>query len=83
MNIPPITPVKAQPSFGIYRGSKKTSYGKYTWGVYRNHKVEVYDAKKYEQKLIYVSNESLLHWVASKFSYVKDGVKKFIKSIKR
>ena len=83
MNVPPIPPTKPpkpQPTFGILKGYKKTPYGDYMWGVYKKHKIEVYDAKKYDQKLIYVSEEDTWRWVKSKFTYVQDKVKKVVKS---
>jgi hypothetical protein len=80
MHIQPIQPNKRQPSFGIYKGCKKTSYGQYTWGIYKDYKIEIYDAKKYGQKLQYVSNNNTLRWVWSKLKYFQDGIKKVIRS---
>lgn len=62
-------------SFGIYIGSKPTSYGKYTVGKYQGKKIEVYDAsKKYNQKLIYVSDMATLRWIKSKLISFKNGI---------
>ena len=69
--------VETKPSpipFGIYRGSKKTPYGEYTWGVYRNKKIEIFDAKKYEQKLFYVGDMNTLRWIKSKLISYKNGI---------
>lgn len=68
------------PTFGILKGYRKTPYGQYMWGEYKQHKIEVFDAqKKNGQKLIYVSDK-LLNWVKSKLFYLQDGIKKVIRS---
>ena len=79
MNVPPISTSKPQPTFGILKGYKKTPYGDYTWGIYKNCKVEIFNAYKYDQKLKFVSDKDTLRWVASKFHYLKNGVKKVLK----
>ena len=80
MNVPPIQPNKPQPTFGILKGYKKTPYGEYTWGEFKGHKIEIYDAYKYNQKLQYVSENNTLRWVWSKLKYVQDGIKRIIRS---
>ena len=80
MNIPPISPTKPQPTFGILKGYKKTPYGEYTWGVLKGQKIEVYDASKYSQKLIHVSDELTWRWIKSKFTYLHKGVKRVVRS---
>lgn len=76
MNVPPAQPNKSQPTFGILKGYKKTPYGEYTWGVYKGYKIEIFDAKKSQQKLIYVSDNKLLNWIKSKFIYFLNDKKK-------
>ena len=80
MNAPPIQPNKPQPTFGILKGYKKTPYGQYTWGIYKGYKIEIFDAKKYNQKLQYVSENNTLRWVWSKLKYVQDGIRKISRS---
>ena len=80
MNVPPIQPIKPQPTFGILKGYKKTPYGEYTWGEFKGHKIEIYDAYKYNQKLQYVSNSQTSNWVQSKLKYIQDGIKKIMRS---
>lgn len=80
MNVPPIQPIKPQPTFGILKGYKKTPYGEYTWGEYKGYKIEIFDAKKSQQKLIYVSDNKLLKWIKSKLRYFQDGIKRIIRS---
>ena len=80
MNVPPAQPNKPQPTFGILKGYKKTPYGQYTWGEYKGYKIEIFDAKKYNQKLQYVSENNTLRWVWSKLKYVQDGIKRIIRS---
>ena len=58
-------------SFGIYKGYKKTSYGDYMWGVYKNYRIDVYNAPKCEQKLYYVSDNKLFNWIKSKLKCYK------------
>ena len=80
MNVPPIQPNKPQPTFGILKGYKKTPFGEYTWGEYKGYKIEILDAKKYNQKLQYVSNNQTLKWIESKLRYFQDGIKRIIRS---
>ena len=81
MKIPPVKDKdKPKPTFGILKGYKKTSYGDYTWGEYKGYKIEIFDAKKYNQKLQYVSENKTLRWVWSKLKYVQDGIKRIIRS---
>lgn len=69
------------PSFKIYRGTKKTvrDYGTIICdtGVYRDKKIEIYSAfnngGKLEHKLYYVSK--LLNWLKSKLVYYSNGKK--------
>jgi len=75
-----IQAIKPQPSFGILKGYKKTPYGNYMWGEYKDYRIEIYDAKKYGQKLQYVSNSKTLRWIWSKLKYMQDGIKKVIRS---
>ena len=50
------------------------------WGTYKDYKIEVFDAtKKYNQKLIYIS-DNVLNWVKSKLFYVQNGIKRVTKS---
>ena len=76
--------MKIQPTnnvnFGIYKGYKKTSYGEYMWGEYKNYKIEIFDAYKENQKLQYVSQKDTLQWVWSKLKYIQDGITKIIRS---
>lgn len=70
--------MKIQPTdninFGILKGVKKRSYGEYMWGEYKGKKIEVYDASKYGQFLIYVSEN--LHFYKSKLTYWMNGIKR-------
>jgi hypothetical protein len=65
-------------SFGILKGVKKRPYGEYMWGEYKGHKIEVYNAFKYNQFLIYVSKN--MEFVKSKLTYWLGGIKKVTKS---
>lgn len=74
-------PITNSPTFGIYKGSKKTSYGEYIWGEYKGRKIEIFDAyKKYDQKLQYVSELKTLKWVKSKLTYMQNSIIKIIRS---
>lgn len=70
--------MKVQPidntNFGILKGRKRASYGEYMWGEYKGFKIEVYDAYKHKQLLIYASKN--LRFVKSKLIYWLDGIKK-------
>lgn len=74
-----IQPTQDPVTFGIYKGSKPTSYGKYIWGEYKEHKIEVYDAFKLQQKLLYVSDK-FKNFVKSKLIYIENGTKKITRS---
>ena len=67
------------PSFGIYKGTKITSYGKCTYGNYKGYNIEVYDDVKDKAKLYYVS-DNIRRWVKSKLVYLDNGIKKIIRS---
>lgn len=72
-------PVPYPISFGIYKGTKITSYGKCTYGNYRGYNIEVYDDVKDKAKLYYVS-DNIRRWVKSKLVYLDNGIKKILKS---
>lgn len=80
MKIQPTQTNKPQPTFGILKGYKKTSYGNYMWGEYKGYRIEIYNAKKYGQKLQYVSNSKTLRWIWSKLKYMQEGIKKVIRN---
>ena len=67
------------PSFGIYKYTKTTSYGKCTYGKYKNYNIEIYDDKKDNAKLYYVS-DSIRKWIKSKLVYFDKNIKKIIRS---
>ena len=60
-------------SFGIFKGYKKRPYGDYIWGEYKGKKIEVFDAYKNNQLLIYVSEN--MNFIKSKLVYFKDNKK--------
>ena len=66
-------------TFGILQKWHPTLYGDYKCGYYKGFKYEVYDAKKYDQKLIYVSDK-LSNWVKSKLIYIDNGIKKIVRA---
>lgn len=75
MHVPPIqSPI----IFGIYKGSSQKPYGEYTWGEYKGFKIEVFDAYKQHQKLIYVSK--MMNFIKSKLIYWIDGHKKTMRA---
>ena len=78
MRTQPITN-KPQPSFGIYKGTKITSYGKCTYGNYKRYNIEIYDDVKDKAKLYYVS-DNIRRWIKSKLIYLDNGIKKIIRS---
>lgn len=78
MQLQPIQP--NNPTFGILQEYRKTSYGEYLKGVYKGKKIEVFDAYKNNQKLIYVSDNRLLRWIKSKLIYFQNGIKKVARS---
>ena len=75
MKTQPIT----SPTFGIYKGHKPTHYGEYTWGKYKDYNIEIYDARKENMKLQYVSDK-VRNWVKSKLIYFQDGIKRITRS---
>lgn len=74
-----IQPTTYNPSFGIYKYTKTTSYGKCTYGKYKDYNIEIYDDKKDNAKLYYVSN-NIRKWIKSKLIYLDNGIKKIIRS---
>ena len=67
------------PSFGIYKYTKTTSYGKCIYGKYKNYNIEIYHDEKDNAKLYYVS-DSIRKWIKSKLVYFDKGIKKIIRS---
>jgi len=80
MQVPPISQVQNQTSFGILKGYRKTPYGEFTWGVFKGARIEVYDAKRDSSKLIHVSDNKTLQWLKYKFLYMQNGFKRVSKS---
>lgn len=64
--------------FGILKGHKKKPYGDYMWGEYKGYKIEVYDAYKYNQFLIYISKN--MNFIKSKLIYWLEGQKKITRA---
>ena len=81
MQIQPIQP--NNPSFGIYKVTKVTSYGNRETGFLNGHKLDVYTAKEdgiLVHKLYYLSDK-FGNWIKSKLVYFENGKKvKVIKS---
>ena len=78
INFPPDGAGIYHTNFGILKKVKKRPYGDYMEGEYKGYKVEVYDAFKFNQLLIYVSKN--LNFVKSKLTYWQDGIKKITKA---
>ena len=74
MKIQPINNI----NFGILKGVKKRPYGDYMWGEYKGQKIEIYDAFKQNQLLIYVSQN--MRFLKSKLVYWANGVKKILRA---
>ena len=70
MKVQPVDNIK----FGILKKVKKKPYGDYMEGEYKGLKIEVYDAVKFNQMLIYVSKN--FQFIKSKLIYWVDGVKR-------
>lgn len=67
---------KPFPSFGIYLRTKQTGLGECISGKYRGYNISIYDNKRYNMKLYYISKD-LLGWVKSKLIYIIDGTKDY------
>lgn len=70
--------ISHEPSFGILKGHYKTQYGEYMYGYYKNYKIDIYTNHVDNSKLHYVCDDTL-RWVASKFQYIENGVKRIIR----
>ena len=79
MYIMPIQPNKYRPSFGIYKNTRITPYGKCTYGEYKKYHIQVYDDREDKAKLYYISDDKL-KWVKSKLVFFRDGIKRVLKS---
>ena len=78
MKTQPITN-KPQLSFGIYKRTKITSYGKCTYGNYKGYNIEIYDDIKDKAKLYYVS-DNIRRWIKYKLKCIVNGKEKILKS---
>ena len=74
-----IPAINSDVSFGIYKYSKTTPYGKFTHGEYRGYNIDIYDAKRDNAKLYYVS-DNIMRWIKSKLIYFMDGIKRTTRS---
>lgn len=74
-----IKPIDSKTNFGIYKYSKAKPYGELIIGRYKNYNIEIYDAKRDNQKLFYISRVDN-SWVKSKLVYFVRGIKKIIRS---
>lgn len=74
MKTEPIKPTQ-NVSFGILKEIKKREYGTFMRGEFKGYNIEVYDAYKYNQLLIYISDKCK-NFVKSKLTYWMDGIKK-------
>ena len=70
-------------NFGILDRSsiKKRPYGDYYNGTYKGNKIEIYDAYKFNQRLIYVSDKQS-NFLRLKLIHFEDGVRKIFRSRK-
>lgn len=79
LNYPPDgAGIYKQPTFGILKSHKKKPYGYYMVGEYKGKKIEVFNAYKNNQLLIYVSEK--MNFVKSKLIYFQDGIKKVMRA---
>lgn len=77
MKIKPIDNI----NFGILQEVNPRIYGEYMRGEYKGHKIEVFNAYKHNQLLIYVSKNA--KFLKSKLIYWLDGMKKVTISERR
>ena len=75
-----VKPVDTSTNFGILTHWHPTRYGYYMTGVYKGKKIDVYNAYKVDQKLIYVSDAKFLTWIKSKLIFFQDGIKKITRA---
>lgn len=70
-------------NFGILDRSsiKKRPYGEYYSGTYKDSKIEVFDAYKFNQRLVYISDK-YTNFKRLKFINFEDGIRKVFRSRK-
>lgn len=79
MKIPTNRHPSPNPTFGIYKGTKKTDYGHKDYGVYRENNIEIYHDKIDNMKLHYVSDK-FRNFIKSKLTYFINGIKHITRS---
>lgn len=79
INNPSPNPRPKPISFGIYKYSKPKPYGWFTHGEYKGYNIDIYDAKRENSKLYYVSDNTR-RWIKSKLVYIQEGIKRIIRS---
>lgn len=72
-------------SFGIYKGSKMTSYGEYTWGMFKGYRIEIYNAKEYalidfDEALEFYRGVALIDSVGEKLGITPEQMTKFFET---
>ena len=68
-------------NFGILDRSsiKKRPYGEYYNGKYRDNKIEIYDAYKFNQRLVYASDK-YSNFIRLKLVHFEDSIRKVFRS---
>ena len=62
------------PSFGIYRGTEITKYGKRVKGRYKKYNIDIFDDKIEKAKMFYITDDHQ-NWLKYKLVYLQNGVK--------
>jgi len=70
-------PVPKPISFGIYKCSVVTSYGRKDIGAFRDKIITIHHDYRDNTKMWYVTN-SIGKWIKSKLVYFQNGIKKII-----
>lgn len=63
------------PSFGVYKGTIITPYGKRTEGKYKDYNISIFDDKVENAKMFYITDK-FQNWIKYKLIYQQNGKKR-------
>ena len=74
MQVTAIRNTQYNPSFGIYKSTVITPYGKRVEGKYKDYNISIFDDKVEKAKMFYITDK-FQNWVKYKLIYQQNGKK--------
>ena len=74
MQVTAISNTQYNPSFGIYKGTLITSYGKRIEGKYKDYNISIFEDEVEKAKMFYIT-DAHQNWLKYKLLYTQNGKK--------